>query len=177
MSTSVSDFVRQLLDRNEPYLLGALEGIDPDMLHRQPGPESNSIAWLVWHLSRVQDNHVSAMAGRDHVWITGGWVERMGLGLDPMDRGRGHTPEQIAAFRVPSVSALMDYYEAVRDATGTFLDEMDDAALERQVPAVSGDGTVPLAQRLEMTLADGLQHTGQVAYLRGLFEGRGWLAV
>ncbi len=177
MSTVVADFMKQLLDRNEVYLLDAVDGLDTDTFHRQPGPESNSIAWLVWHLSRVQDNHVSAMAGTDHVWLTEGWVKRMDLGLEPMDRGRGHTPEQVAAFRVSDVSVLMDYYEAVRNATNTFLDELDDADLAREVPAVTGEGTVPLAQRLEMALVDVLQHTGQAAYLRGLFEGRGWLSV
>ena len=177
MSTHVGDFVKQLLHRNEPYLLDALDGLDIDTLHRQPGPESNSIAWLVWHLSRVQDNHVSAMAGKDHVWVTGGWLGRMELDLEPMDRGRGHTPEQVAAFRVPSLAVLMGYYEAVREATGVFLDGLADADLQREVPAVSGQGTVPLRERLQAALMDGLQHTGQVAYLRGLFEGRGWLSV
>jgi len=30
--------------------------------------------------------------------------------------------------------------------------------------------------RLEMTLVDNIQHSGQIAYLRGLLKGKGWFA-
>lgn len=176
MATMAGDFAKGLLDRNETYLFGALEGLDESLLHRQAGPDANTIAWLMWHLTRVQDNHVSAMAGKEHAWISEDWVSRFALGLEPLDRGRGHTPQQVRDLHVPSVQLLMDYYRAVRSATDTFLDGLAEADMNRPVPAVSGDGTVPLHQRIEMAVVDGLQHSGQIAYLRGLFQGHGWLS-
>src|SRR5215468_3924699 len=32
-----------------------LEGLTVEDLHAQPGPASNSIAWLAWHLTRSHD--------------------------------------------------------------------------------------------------------------------------
>ena len=177
MGGHVAEYVRQVLERNDSFISGALDGLSLDDVHHQPGPDSNSIAWLVWHLARVQDNHVSAMADKQHVWLTEGWVDRFALGLEPLDRGRGHTSEQAAALRVPSIELLLDYYRAVRAATGTFLDGLADEDLARQVPAIMGDGTVPLSERLQHVIFDCLHHTGQVAYLRGLYQGRGWLSI
>ena len=39
---------------------------------------ANSIAWLVWHLSRITDDHIAAAAGHEQAWITGGWMDRSG---------------------------------------------------------------------------------------------------
>ena len=130
----------------------------------------------MWHLSRVQDNHVSAMQGSEHVWVTQLWYEQFGRGDDPADRGRGHSSEQVAAFRSPDVETLLEYYKAVRSRTDAFLDGLTAEDLDRPVSNLAGDGTVPMRVRLEMTIVDNIQHSGQIAYLRGLLKGKGWFA-
>ena len=37
---------------------------------------ANSIAWLVWHLTRIQDDHVADVAQTEQVWTAGGWSDR-----------------------------------------------------------------------------------------------------
>ena len=37
-------------------------GLSPEQLALQLDPEANSIAWLVWHLTRIQDDHVCDVA-------------------------------------------------------------------------------------------------------------------
>ncbi len=71
---------------------------------------------------------------------------------------------------------LLAYYKAVRGRTDAFLDGLSADDLERQVPNIAGDGTVPMRVRLEMTVVDNIQHSGQIAYLRGLLKGKGWFA-
>ena len=171
----VAEFVGGALERNEDILYGALDGITPEELLWQPGPDTNPIGWLVWHLSRVQDTHVSAMQGKEQAWISDGWHAKFGREPDPTDRGAGHTSEQVTAFRAPDVDTLLAYYRAVRGYTQRFLDGLTAADLERHVPAIRGGGTMPLATRLMMTLVDNFQHSGQAAYLRGLIRGKGWL--
>lgn len=56
-----------------------LDGATSELLNKAPAPGANTIAWLVWHLTRVQDSHVADVAGADEVWVTGGWVDRFGL--------------------------------------------------------------------------------------------------
>ncbi len=170
----IPQFAGGLLERTEAVFLQALEGLTTDDLHWQPGPDSNPIGWLAWHLTRVQDRHVSVMQGKEQAWITDGWHAKFGRPADPEDRGFGNTPEQVAAFRAPDAATLTAHYQAIREHTQRFLDGLTPQELERQVPAVRGDGMVPLATRLMAVVIDNLQHMGQVAYLRGLIQGRGW---
>ena len=65
--------------RVREVVLEVLDGLNADELSFRQGSEANSIAWLVWHLTRVQDDHVCAVADREQVWVTGGWAERFGL--------------------------------------------------------------------------------------------------
>ena len=176
MAIQTVQFAQAVLDRNEAILFEALDGLDTEELHGQPGPDSNPIGWLMWHLTRVQDNHLSAMEGTGHVWVTGRWYERFGRSDDASDRGRGHTSEEVREFRSPGVDVLLAYYKAVRGRTYAFLGTVSAEDLDRPVPNVAGDGTVPMRVRLEMTVVDNIQHSGQIAYLRGLLKGKGWFA-
>ena len=176
MAVPTVQFAQAVLDRNEAILFEALGGLDAEELARQPGPDSNPIGWLMWHLTRVQDNHLSAMEDTEHVWVRDRWYERFGRSDDASDRGRGHTSEEVREFRSPGVDVLLGYYKAVRARTDAFLGTVSAGDLERPVPNVAGDGTVPMRVRLEMTVVDNIQHSGQIAYLRGLLKGKGWFA-
>jgi hypothetical protein len=68
----------------------AVGGLSPEQLAFQVDPEANSIAWLVWHLTRIQDDHVAGVAGTEQVWTSQGWVDRFGLPFDPLATGYGH---------------------------------------------------------------------------------------
>ena len=170
------EIAKAVFDRNEAILLRALEGLTVDELQVQVGPDSNPIGWLMWHLSRVQDNHFSAMEDKEHAWVTEGWNEKFDRADKPTsDRGRGHTTEEVADFRPPDVDTLIAYYRSVRAHSAAFLDGLTEADLNRPVPNLAGDGTQPMRERFEMSLMDTLQHSGQIAYLRGLIKGKGWL--
>jgi len=174
---TLARFVKETMDRNEAILFAALDGLTPDDLHRRIAPDANPIGWTMWHLSRTQGNHVSSMAGKEHCYIDEGWHAKFGRPAERADRGTGHTAEQVSVFRAPDVATLVDFYKAVRRHTDALLDALRPDDPERQVPAVRGDGTVPLHHRIQMFVMDNIQHTGQIAYLRGLLRGRGWLAV
>ena len=40
-----------------------LKGLTQDDLKWQPSTDTNSIGWLTWHLTRVQDDHIAALMG------------------------------------------------------------------------------------------------------------------
>ena len=87
--SSLGQVIKDALNRNEEYMLAAVEGLSSEELHQRPAPESNPIGWLMWHLSRVQDFAVSSMSDRETVWVRDGWYERFGMALDPSYRGNG----------------------------------------------------------------------------------------
>ena len=150
---------------------GALDGLTPGQLAFRPEAASNSIAWLVWHLTRVQDDHLAAAAGTEQVWTSGGWFEQFALPFDPGATGYGHGPDDVAAVTVGSGSLLVGYHDAVHEETVRYVSHLAEADLDRIVDA-RWDPPVTLGVRLVSVIADGLEHAGQAAYLRGLVERR-----
>jgi hypothetical protein len=84
----------------------AIDGLDTAGLMYRPEPGANSIAWLVWHLSRVQDDHVSEIAGTDQVWADPGWAERTGIARGVTETGFGDNSDDVAAVVPESVEAI-----------------------------------------------------------------------
>ncbi|WEO99233.1 DUF664 domain-containing protein [Streptomyces sp. FXJ1.172] len=145
----------------------ALDGLGPDELNHRPTPGANSIAWLVWHLTRVQDDHIADAFGLDQVWLSQEWQKRFGLDLPAHDHGYGHTPAQVAKVKVDSAELLTGYHDAVHEQTLGVLRSLAAKDLERIVDE-RWDPPVTLGVRLVSVLSDDLQHVGQAAYLRGL---------
>ena len=148
----------------------AVNGLSAEELAFRPDSESNSIAWLVWHLTRIQDDHVAGLDGRRQVWTDGGWVDRFGLPLDPGDTGYGHDPDAVAVVTADA-PLLLGYFEAVHERTLGFLGGLADADLARVVDS-SWDPPVTMSVRLVSVIADDLQHVGQAAYVRGILQRR-----
>ncbi|MFG2602469.1 DUF664 domain-containing protein [Streptomyces sp. NPDC048514] len=147
----------------------ALDGLGPDGLHQRPAPAANSVAWLVWHLTRVQDDHIADAFGLDQVWLTQDWEKRFGLHLPRLDTGYGHGPSEVAKVRVASADLLSGYYDAVHEQTLGALLGLAAKDLERVVDE-RWDPPVTLGVRLVSVLSDDLQHVGQAAYARGLVQ-------
>ncbi|MFF8863934.1 DUF664 domain-containing protein [Streptomyces sp. NPDC015139] len=147
----------------------ALDGLGPDELHRRPAPDANSVAWLVWHLTRVQDDHFADAFGLEQVWLSQGWDKRLDLGLPRHDTGYGHSPAKVAKVRVDSADLLTGYHDAVHEQTLGALRGLAAKDLERVVDE-RWDPPVTLGVRLVSVLSDDLQHVGQAAYLRGLLQ-------
>ncbi|MEV5548469.1 DinB family protein [Streptomyces sp. NPDC052309] len=146
-----------------------VEGLDPDELNARPADDANSITWLVWHLTRVQDDHMADAFGLDQVWIAQEWEKRFGLGLPRHDTGYGHSPAKVAKVRVDSADLLTGYYDDVHEQTLGALRSVAAKDLERIVDE-NWDPPVTLGVRLVSVLSDDLQHAGQAAYVRGLLQ-------
>ena len=145
----------------------AVEDLTPDELTRRVGPEANTIAWLAWHLARVQDDHIAEVAECEQVWLSQDWVLRFGLPFEPDATGYGFSSEQVAQVQVPSADLLIDYAGAVHEQTMDYLRGLSDDDLDTVVDT-RWDPPVTLGVRLISVLSDDLQHVGQAAFLRGL---------
>jgi len=98
-------------------LEAALDELNENEINQQPCSECNSIGWIVWHLTRVQDRFVAMLSNNDQVLITEKWHEKFDRVIDDS--------------RTPTV-----------------------------------------ALRLAAFISGNLQHTGQVAYLRGWLKSQ-----
>ncbi|MGO8960497.1 MAG: mycothiol transferase [Streptosporangiaceae bacterium] len=144
-----------------------LDGLDDADLDYQPDSEANSICWLIWHLTRVQDDHVAGVSRLEQVWFSG-WEEQFDLPLDPDDIGYGHDADQVAAVHATR-ELLAGYHDETCAQTIAFVSGLTDADLARVVDE-HWDPPVTMAVRLMSVLSDDLQHAGQAAYLKGLIE-------
>ncbi|WP_435770575.1 mycothiol transferase [Nocardioides sp. SYSU DS0651] len=143
-----------------------LDGLPPAALTTRPRADANPVGWLVWHLTRVQDDHVADVAGTAQVWTEQGYADRFGLPLDTGDIGYGHTSEQVGMVKAPA-DLLLDYQRATHEATVAFLRTVGPDDLNRVVDT-RWDPPVTLGVRLVSVVNDCTQHVGQAAYLRGL---------
>jgi Protein of unknown function (DUF664) len=163
----VAELFLELYSRIPPLARSAVEGLDVDRLTYAPTPSANTIAWLVWHLARVQDHHVAEVLGADQLWIGGPWAARFGLAPDSTNTGYGHAAGQVAAVRPDGPQVLLEYLDAVDRRTRTMLAGLVPGDLDRIVDR-RWDPPVTLGVRLVSIADDSLQHAGQAAYLRGL---------
>jgi uncharacterized damage-inducible protein DinB len=169
-TVNVNELLSDAYGRLPDLVRSAVEGLTPEQLHWAPGPGSNSIGWLVWHLTRVQDAHVAELADAKQVWTSGDWAGRFGLAhAGPDDTGFDHVPEQVDAVRPESAEALVEYYDAVAERTRAMLAGLREADLDRVVDE-RWEPPVTLGVRLVSVLDDDVQHAGQAAYVRGLLE-------
>lgn len=150
---------------------GAVDGLTPEQLAYRVDGTANSIAWLVWHLTRVQDDHIADVAGFEQVYTAQGWAERFGFPFPPSAIGYGHSSADVDAVRVDSPDLLINYHEAVHAQTLRFLEGLKEEELGRVVDE-RWDPAVTLGVRLVSVVSDDLQHVGQAAFLRGVLERR-----
>ena len=107
----------ELFGRVAEHVHEVVEGLSAADLVWSPAPGANSIGWLVWHLTRVQDDHVADLLDEEQLWETGPWAPRFGLTPDPGNTGYGHSADDVASVRPDGADVLVAYYDAVAART------------------------------------------------------------
>jgi hypothetical protein len=149
----------------------AIKDATVEELTFQVDPEANTIAWLVWHLARVQDDHIADLMSGEQVWTADAWVDRFSLPFDAAATGYGQSAADVAAVRAEP-ALLEGYYDAVHTRTSEYLLSLNEGDFARIVDT-RWDPPVTLAVRLVSILSDNLQHAGQASYVRGLAKRAG----
>lgn len=90
-------------------------------LTTRAGGEGNSIAWLMWHLARVEDVTInSVVRGKPQVLMAGNWQERLGIADQRI--GTGLQDAEVEEFsRAINLDELYAYWKAVKQETGSWL--------------------------------------------------------
>jgi uncharacterized damage-inducible protein DinB len=147
----------------------AADGLSTEELAWRVDSEANSIGWLLWHLTRIQDHYVAEATAAEQIWTSQGGAELFGLPFKPDATGYGQRSEEVAEVRVDSADLLVEYYDAVHDNTIRYLEELSGEDLDRVVDT-AWDPPVTLGVRLVSVLNDDIQHAGQAGLLRGVIE-------
>jgi uncharacterized damage-inducible protein DinB len=170
MST-FKEAIRSGLGEYLQELRHAIEGLTPTEARWHPTVHTNHIAWIVWHMARVEDRWVGQyLGGTTEVWIADGWADR--FNMNPESHGYGQTMEDVRAMPDIPLTDLMAYFDAVRAVTQRCLDQATDADLSREYhhPRL---GVITGSWIVGHLLVEESQHTGQVALIRGMIRGLG----
>ena len=167
------DLILDGLGRVDEHMREYLLGLTAEQLVYRPHADANWIGWLAWHLTRVEDDHISDLAGVPELWLQDGWHARFDRPATD-DTGFGHTSEDVAHIRPSSVQLLLDYFGAVHTRSVEYVRGVTCGDLDRELDE-PWDPPVTVGVRLISVLDDCMQHAGQMAYIRGLIEARRWL--
>jgi hypothetical protein len=151
----------------------ALKDLSSEELLAPPKPH---IAWLAWHIARVQDANFSGLMEQQQLWITDGWHARFGMPPDAKDYGSGHrhTQAQVDAFTVTDKELLLGYLDEVFARTKQYLSTVTNADLNRVLHEPQYQPLPTLGIRLASVINCNTRHAGQIEYIRGLVKYGGW---
>ncbi|MET7769009.1 DinB family protein [Nocardia sp. NPDC005366] len=166
-----ADLLSDAFGRVRENVHGAVEGMTQDELAARVEPGANSIAWLIWHLTRVQDDHIADVAGLEQVWTAAGWAKRFDLPFPDAETGYGQGPTEVDRVGAVSAELLLGYFDAVHAQTIDYVAGLTDADLPRVVDT-RWDPPVTLGVRLVSVIDDDIQHSGQAAFIRGVLLRR-----
>lgn len=169
--TTAAALLVDAFDRVRDSVHHAAKGLNPEQLSARVDDGANSIGWLLWHLTRVQDDHVAAVADTEQAWTADGWAERFALPFEVRATGYGHTSSDVARVCDISRDRFIGYHDDVHDRTVRYLATLSDTDLDRIVDR-HWTPPVTLATRLVSVINDDLQHVGQAAFVRGVLERR-----
>jgi hypothetical protein len=165
--SQASDVLTDAIERIRDGVADTVDDLDPSALADRPGPDANSVGWLLWHLTRVQDAHVAEFLDDEQLYVRDGHAAALGLPEDPHDTGYGHSSEQVAAVRIADPAALVAYHRAVAERSLELLGRESAEDLDRIVDD-SWDPPVTAAVRWLSILEDCFMHLGQAQYAAGL---------
>ena len=170
---AATDVISIALARNWSMVDNAIQSLSDDDLTQQPNDQSNSVAWLLWHMNRVVDNMIhTRLQSQRQLWVLDGWHQKFGMSDEESDFGMGWTAEQVAAWKAPARDVLLGYYEAMKASARDYLASLSDAELDKSV--MVGNESRGVSDLLGVLVYDNVVHGGQIAYLRGFYGGMGW---
>lgn len=164
--TAAQALLQDAFSRIRDGVVELTNGLDEATAMYRPDAEANTIAWLVWHLTRTEDESVADLAGTEAVWSR--WRDRFALPIDDDATGYGMTPEEVGEVNA-SADLLAGYHAEVHDATKRYLDGLTAEELARVVDR-NWDPPVTAAIRLVSVLDDEAMHIGQAGYVKGMAE-------
>lgn len=167
---TLNQFIVERLDAGYRWIEGLSDGVTDEQFFHRPTDDSNSMAWLVWHLSRWRDRVSASVTGETQVWISEGWAERFAISEDRT--GLGDTTEQVASFRVPR-DQVLGYAAAAHRATVERVMKITPERFDEEIETVYGDRR-SVWRIFGGVIGDSTEHVGQINYLRGMTAGLGW---
>ncbi|HCG90820.1 MAG TPA: hypothetical protein DEZ08_03135 [Dehalococcoidia bacterium] len=154
----------------------AIADLSYEQLAQMPTKDVNSIAWTLWHMSRVFDTLISVhLINEPQKWVSENWESEFNIPRGLENRGVGWSIEEVAKWVPPQKHILIGYYESVKSLMTSYIQELTQTEVNKTVmiPSIVEPNS-SLGFALGRRLWDYVTHAGQISYIRGLIVGPGW---
>jgi hypothetical protein len=171
----IIDFFRAEQKRLHREMRNSIATLTQEEWHYELGGSTNTIAFLVWHCVRTEDNILRfILEGRNTVWNEGNWHER--LGLPPRVQGTGMVHQEARAFHIAEIPLFMQYVEEVWREYEEYLAGITDGgvALSERMVTVKPLGEMPAVRAIgQVCISHLFIHYGEIAAILGAMGKRG----
>ena len=168
------DVTLQSIDDYGRQLLKAIERLSIEEARWMPTHESNHILWILWHIGRMEDMWGWYLrGGGGSAWIEGGWANR--LGIDAERNGAGDSIDQVRNFPDLEVEEVTEYWQVSRNLLIPAIKQISNEMLTSKRPEIwthAPDRAPTLLWVLGRLPVENGQHTGHIAYIRGLYSSK-----
>ena len=162
------ELIVRSLEESQGFLNRVLDGLTQEEVAWTPKAHCNSIAFILWHLGRVEDIWINrVIRHEEEAYEAEGWQEK--LGTPAGESGARYTLEQLQAWPVPKLEIIRGYANSVREKTKAFLQSLTPEKLSEV--ANLGRSSDTIGAILGHLITEIALHVGQVGYLRGLHRG------
>jgi len=102
------ELIARSLEQSQGYLSKALNGLSQEEVAWSPGVECNSIAFILWHMTRVEDFLVNRVIQREReLYEAEAWQDKLGTPVKVYQ----YAVEELRAWPVPPLETLQVYAE------------------------------------------------------------------
>ncbi len=158
------NFITQSLRQVQLRLLATCEGLTQEQVLWRPGPTSNNIGWILWHVAREEDRRTSSLRGGPAaLWVSEGWHKKFG---QPVDAPAPGDRMGLRSLPIPNLSVLTDFAKAAYQQTMDYLATLTADGLDIAPDPSRPEHTVASALRHLVTHKN--NHHGQIDFIRGL---------
>lgn len=173
----IIDFFRTEQKRLHQELRSSVHDLTTDEWHYLIPGMGNHIAFLMWHIARVEDGILRfALQGRPPIWNEGHWHER--LGLPSRVQGTGMSTEEARALHINDPALFMQYAEQVWHEFEEYLASITDGGAHLSNRLI----TIKLLNREmyalpmigELCITHLFTHLGEIMLLRGTLGKQGY---
>ncbi len=163
-----------------------LRDVTDTQMRQRPHPKLNSLAWLFWHISRIEDIAMNLIIA-ERAQVLDDWAAR--FNVTRLDAATSMNDDEVSEFTTQiNISEVLSYREAVGRQTIEIVSHLKPEVLDgmidtdliqrvRQTGAISPSGEWVYQRWLgkpkiftltHTVLAHSLQHLGQADIIRGL---------
>jgi hypothetical protein len=159
----VKTYIQQQMANAHHQIDAVMKDITEEQFNWLPPGTINPVSAILVHVLGGEDFFVQAVIqGKSRFWEAQRWGEKIGIQAPP---DPGHSWDEFKTIKL-SVAPMLDYGQALREATDTYLSNLTAEELDRQVNF--GGKLRSVAEVLIILVVHIASHAGEIAAVKGM---------